>query len=236
MPFIALPQEILIHTLSHLDHRSILSCASTCRLLYETCKDSLELQYLIELAIDGFKKPITNASHSELISRLRGLRLSWANLDCKRFKKVELSNLCMAYELIAGVFAMSDGHKLNFTWLPSSTMNGRSLTYPSLEFRIIDFAMDPTQDLIVILEDHNSPIAVTDTRNVRLHIRSISAANDVHPLASEGILNFDVFPHEVLGNTCTAPEVFLLPTPGFYSGTGTMESLYTYPPANHILS
>ncbi|KAF8872598.1 hypothetical protein CPB84DRAFT_1854352 [Gymnopilus junonius] len=191
MPFIALPQEILIHTLSYLDPRSILSCASTCRLLYETCKNSLEIQYLVELAIDGFQKPITSASHSELIARLRDLRLSWANLDCKRFKKVELSNLCMAYELVAGVFAMADGHKLNFTWLPSSTMNGRSLTYPSLEFRIIDFAMDPTQDLIVILEDHNSPITVTDTRHVRLHIRSISAANDVHPLASEGILTFD---------------------------------------------
>ncbi|KAF8876443.1 hypothetical protein CPB84DRAFT_1795842 [Gymnopilus junonius] len=200
MLLVALPQEIVIHILSNLDYSSLLCCGSTCRLLYEICKDSLELQYIIELAIDGFKKPITNAPHSELVSRLHNLRRSWAELDCKQFKKIELKNQCRAYELVAGLFAMSDGHGLSLAWLPSSTMPGRSLEYPSLGFLVRDFAIDPTQDLIVILEDDHNPVVFADNRHVRLHIRTISTI-EFHPAASHGILEFDIPSDETFGNS-----------------------------------
>ncbi|KAF8872606.1 hypothetical protein CPB84DRAFT_1799101, partial [Gymnopilus junonius] len=191
---------ILIYILSNLGYRSLLSCGSTCRLLYRIFKGSAELQCIIELAIDGFMTPRTSPSSSELISRLRGLRRSWAELDCKHFEKVELNIQDIAYKLGAGLFAISDKRSLLFTWLPSSTIPGRTLKYPSLGFLIRDFAIDPTQDLVVILEYDPSPIAFTDARHVRLHIRTISTI-EVHPAASHGVLEFDIPSDETFGTS-----------------------------------
>ncbi|KAF8872599.1 hypothetical protein CPB84DRAFT_1799079 [Gymnopilus junonius] len=224
MPLIALPQEILIYILSHLDYRSLLSCGSTCRLLYTILKGSDELGCIIELDIDGFMTPFTSLSYSELISRLRGLRRSWAELDCKHFEKVELNIQDIAYKLGAGLFAISDKRSLLFTWLPSSTIPGRTLKYPSLGFLIRDFAIDPTQDLVVILEYDPSPIAFTDARHVRLHIRTISTI-EVHPAASHGILEFDIPSDETFGTSISTilveiaiDIVALYITKDFYSG------------------
>jgi hypothetical protein len=66
----------------------------------------------------------------------------------------EIHGGCIAYELVAGVFAKSDGYSLTIQWLPSFETPSRQLIRSKQEvgFSIKDFALDPTQDLIVFLE------------------------------------------------------------------------------------
>ncbi|KDR71386.1 hypothetical protein GALMADRAFT_102723 [Galerina marginata CBS 339.88] len=195
----SLPQEIQIEILAHLDYRSLLRSASTCRSLYQTCKGSLQVQYIIELAMNGMNDSGSNIPHAELLSRLRDLRGAWEVLAWKRVKKVLIGDDCLAYELVAGVFALSNGDGLMFNWLPSATVDGRTLERRSLELTVRDFAMDPTQDLIAILEDDQIPISFHHGRNVRVHIKTIST-NEYHPASRQGILAFQILPDQDYGN------------------------------------
>ena len=64
---------------------------------------------------------------------------------------------CQAYELVGGVFAKSMGHgnggsrHLVTTWLPSSTTDARSDVREDLGIPTRDFAIDPSQDLIALV-------------------------------------------------------------------------------------
>lgn len=103
--------------------------------------------------MDGLEGSGFVASHSELLSHLHDRRLSWAEANWKQVTRLEIENNCIAYELVAGTFAMSDGQNLSLTWLPSAMKGSHHLEYRPLGFSVRDFTLDPTQDLIVLLED-----------------------------------------------------------------------------------
>jgi hypothetical protein len=66
----------------------------------------------------------------------------------------EIEGICIAYELVAGVFAKTDGRSFTIQWLPSLVTPARQVvrSQRQLEFQIKDFALDPTQDVVVFIE------------------------------------------------------------------------------------
>ncbi|KDR70766.1 hypothetical protein GALMADRAFT_159658 [Galerina marginata CBS 339.88] len=196
---LSLPQEIQIRIFTHLDHVSLLRSASTCRLYYQTCKESLELQYIIELSMKGMDDAGSRFSRADILSRLGGLHGAWDALDWKRLTTFSIrdddDDSSLMYDLAAGVFASSDHHGLQLLRLPSPTLDNRPLKRQrhSLGVPIKDFTIDPTQDVIAILENDHYPISITHGRDVRVHLKSISL-NDYHPLAAHGVLTFAITP------------------------------------------
>ena len=67
---------------------------------------------------------------------------------------IHVSGELHAYELVAGAFSKSDGNEMiSVVWLPNSNAMGREVILPSSDIAIRDFAIDPTRDLLVLLED-----------------------------------------------------------------------------------
>lgn len=65
---------------------------------------------------------------------------------------------CQAYELVGGVFAKSMGQGTNgsrhliTTWLPTATKPARSSVREDIGIPTRDFAIDPSQDLIALVD------------------------------------------------------------------------------------
>lgn len=99
----------------------------------------------------------------ELIYSLQDLRSAWENVDWKRCTTMRIGDDCLAYELVAGVFALSDGLGIKAIWLPSSQDDPCSVVRPNLGIPVRDFAIDPTQDLVAILEDDHTCVVISLT-------------------------------------------------------------------------
>jgi hypothetical protein len=175
-----------------------------CKQLHALVTSSLVLQYRIELAADGLVDgppggpvPTTAARLDLLLER----RAAWRALRPGRRAAVALAGHCHAYELVGGLFAKAleeygAARRLVASWLPSSVADETRLVVDDLGVRIKDFALDPAQDLIVLLEHRpavgplasstGSPDAAAD---IRVHLRKLSAgAVAAHPAASSPVL------------------------------------------------
>jgi hypothetical protein len=76
-----------------------------------------------------------------------------------------------AYELCGGVFGQrcGDGDQgMKFVRLPSviSGTTTEAWSHPDIGFRSIDFAMDPSQDVLILVED---PISLLAMRTSQAH-------------------------------------------------------------------
>ncbi|KAF9476158.1 hypothetical protein BDN70DRAFT_882754, partial [Pholiota conissans] len=90
-------QEIRIQVLSNPDAVSLARCAQICRTIYETCKNSSLLQYIIQAHLNGFERKIlsTTQSHSELLSDLLRLRQSYMDPKWSRNATIIMQHLCV---------------------------------------------------------------------------------------------------------------------------------------------
>ena len=139
--------------------------AQTCRTLNVVMHDALELQYRVELEADGLvdgprcSGSLTTAARLDL---LLDRRRRWRQLNWARAATVSLTGTCQAYEMVGGVFAKSMGglaedgwtgsKHLIMTWLPSRDQEAHSITREDLGIASRDFAIDPTQDLIALVD------------------------------------------------------------------------------------
>ncbi|KAH8105215.1 hypothetical protein BXZ70DRAFT_904443 [Cristinia sonorae] len=226
VPFIlSLPPELLIEVLLYLPCRDLLRAGLACRQLRTIVKGSLELKYNIELAaddmIDGPRGPgtlTTSQRYHQLLQR----RQRWRTLDWTQQINVPVLGSCQAYELVGGMFAKSMGHvgtggsrHLITTWLPSSTKAARSAVRDDLGVPTRDFAIDPSQDLIALVNVDDSPTPTTTPRRltsvssareessspspssipsnvrIRVHLRTIST-NAPHKAAAKAVLQTPV--------------------------------------------
>ena len=73
-------------------------------------------------------------------------------LDCSTFCTVPIGSECQAYELVGGTFSKSNGRDFLVVWLPNARNEIQTIYRPDLGLRLRDFAVDPTQDLLAILE------------------------------------------------------------------------------------
>ncbi|PPR01043.1 hypothetical protein CVT24_000577 [Panaeolus cyanescens] len=112
-------------------------------------------------------------THVEILQKLRERRRRWDTLDHKTFITLQIDSSCQAYELVGGVFGQTDGTNITFCWLPSSTSKGRRIDHQS-PIPLRDFAMDPSQDLLVILEQNSIYYNSDEGNVVVLHLRTMS--------------------------------------------------------------
>ncbi|PPQ72003.1 hypothetical protein CVT26_007963 [Gymnopilus dilepis] len=190
--FLDLPQEILLKIAVFLDPVSLVRYALACKKLHDMYQDLLKLRYDIELHINGMvDKEDSKTPMAQRLSRLYDLRLGWKDLNWKNMKEVDLGTYFMPNhppEFAAGVVAISSEDSLKVIWLPSAEGNGRMVEHHSRSAHIPigDFTIDPTQDLLVLLNDHIR----NDT--ARVHLRTLST-NEDHPLALHPILTYKTY-------------------------------------------
>jgi len=127
-------------------------------------------------------------------------RVAWRALHPRRRAAVALGGHCHAYELVGGLFAKAleefgAARRLVASWLPTNDVDETRLVVDDLGVRIKDFALDPAQDLIVLLE--HCPVAgptantsaATAGTDIRVHLRKLSAGVVApHPAAKVPVL------------------------------------------------
>ncbi|TFK45308.1 hypothetical protein OE88DRAFT_1740408 [Heliocybe sulcata] len=150
----AIPSELVVIILQELDLPTLIRCKSVCSGLKRLIDDSVILQYKIELAVAGMEDgPPSSIDVSERLRRLRSYTKAWRGMA---FAPDEEEIAFDGYwELCGGVLATSDGDStLMFTKLPGPArgITLREWEIEDVGFPIRDFKMDPSQDLLVMLE------------------------------------------------------------------------------------
>ena len=133
-------------------------------MLREIISSCVELLYTIELAadnlVDGSRKP-GSLSTAERLNLLLDRRKRWRELDWTKKVVVPIEGQCQAYEFVGGAFAKSMGmggdtwsgsKHLNVTWLPGRDAQHKAIIREDLGVPMKDFAIDPSQDLIALVE------------------------------------------------------------------------------------
>ncbi|KAF9482990.1 hypothetical protein BDN70DRAFT_929644 [Pholiota conissans] len=213
LTLLTIAPELQIRIFSDLDAVSLTRCSSTCKSVYETIRGSSLLMYIIQLYLDGLRDSGTSASsglsYADRLKQLLRRRQAWGSTKPRLYATFASLPRCTAYDIIGGVFAGTDGKKLQIVSMPTNSKEQRTIIERTLSGRpVYDLTLDPTQDLIVILEGDNSPASLSKPRRLRIHIRSISAF-DHHPLASVSPLELIVCPDGVHGNTPANAYLFI---------------------------
>ncbi|CAA7262346.1 unnamed protein product [Cyclocybe aegerita] len=200
----SLPDDLLFVLMANLDGPSIRSMALTCRALYQIFQ-SAAIQYAYELDLNCMEDAGSGRPPAELLKALRDRRTAWGELNWKSVKTVKAGPVLAAYELVAGVFAQTDGFNFSVFQLPSTTCKGTCITTP-IDFRIRDFIIDVAQDLVIFLHEEVLP---SGSRRGNLYCRTIST-NQPHPACSAAsTLSFEVPQHPQYGNIIFVVELEL---------------------------
>ncbi|KAF9482983.1 hypothetical protein BDN70DRAFT_374723 [Pholiota conissans] len=189
-----IPQELQIEILSNLDALSLSCCMSTCRSINETIWSSSHLIYIIQLHLDGLKDIETSSlGCAGRLNQLLLRRHAWGSTSPKLCAKLISLPDCVTYDLIDGVFASTDGFTLEMASLPTGTEELGTVTEMKLAGLLIwGLTLDPSQDVLVFLEDGASALPHSGPRKILVHIRSMST-HEIHPLAS--LSPFELYIH-----------------------------------------
>ena len=144
-------------------HWPLTARRQVCKSLNHIIKTYSGMQYIIKLDTNGMEATCYSLPHVDLLQKLRDRLKAWEQLDRKRYRVIPSGNFgeCRAYELVAGTFSTSDGSNLFVIWLPSATNDGRVLRRKTIGLSVRDFAIDPTEDIIVFLEDGSKFVILT---------------------------------------------------------------------------
>jgi hypothetical protein len=137
-----------------------------CTQLQHLVQGSVELQYIVELGlnhmIDGPRIPGSKPI-AERLELLRYQRRRWQKLDWSKQNIKAMEGRFSAYEFVDGAFATlmwtsPDANRLNLTFLPSRDKEVASIEWDGLGFPVKDFAIDPSQDLMMLMRvfDHEN--------------------------------------------------------------------------------
>ena len=126
-----------------------------------------KIQYTILLARSGFTKSDNDFGlrPADALQLLQSYNERWETLTPIAYYPIRLSEPSYAYELVDGIFAkamplhdawdmQSPSRQISFYTLPTAHSNGAwsKKTFEDLGYSIKDFAIDPAQDLLVLLE------------------------------------------------------------------------------------
>lgn len=109
---------------------------------------------MLELSVNEMEDTASDIPLPARLSRIRDLRINWANLMWEDDKQLQLRIFdYRSHAFVAGVCAILAGETLKVMWLPSIRDAGRTLEHqlPGI-LPSGDFSIDPTQDLLVFLE------------------------------------------------------------------------------------
>ncbi|KAF9051850.1 hypothetical protein BJ165DRAFT_921017 [Panaeolus papilionaceus] len=195
-----LPVELICHILYNLDMADLLSCTMVCKCIQRVILESSRLQFTIELARHRVVSLLPVTDPLPFAMRLKILRereRAWKFIDWKKKHCLELPATGSVYEFVGGLYGNGREDEsgvttsISFLELPSVDPITRSIANPDLktwthamgDVTIIDFTMDPSQDLLVLVA-----LTQADSKYVyELHLRSIKT-NQPHPKASLSVL------------------------------------------------
>ncbi|EPQ55952.1 hypothetical protein GLOTRDRAFT_138664 [Gloeophyllum trabeum ATCC 11539] len=183
--------ELAILILEKLDLHTLVSCKRVCHRIKNIIDESVVLQYKIELAVAGMEDGPTSAiSVSERLQRLKNYTEAWKTMSFS--PEVETVTLTgNLWELCGGVLGLSDRAKpatLMFRKLPAIArgIEGKEWTIEDVGFPIRDFKMDPSQDLLVMIELPPEPPAGGFVP-CKIHLRTLNG-NKPHPSVSDSVM------------------------------------------------
>ncbi|KAF9477679.1 hypothetical protein BDN70DRAFT_94996 [Pholiota conissans] len=171
--FVSIPEDILIEILSYLDGVSLVRSAMTCRTLRNVLRNSSRLTYILQLCYDGLSDAGTSKNHADLLTSLLERRRAWFALDWNIYSRFRMKGTFTAYELAAGCFASTERNTFSLLRL-ASRRNPNMVKFMRPIGIAYDFAMDPTQDLIVFLDSRASLPPQTNDRIFHLYISRVS--------------------------------------------------------------
>ncbi|KAF5369863.1 hypothetical protein D9758_001091 [Tetrapyrgos nigripes] len=161
---LSLPDELLLEILSELDVFSLLRSTEVCHVLRSFVKPSTILQYKVQLTLAGMKDgPPTSEGSSSRLRRLETHQAAWHDLQWSSKQTFSLNDVRL-WELAGGVLGLVYAENIfNFTRLPSS-LRGMEQKEWKVEvdknFDLLDFSMDVSNDLLVVLRRENAQITV----------------------------------------------------------------------------
>ncbi|CCM05194.1 uncharacterized protein FIBRA_07403 [Fibroporia radiculosa] len=176
MSLSALPPELIVNILLALDWRDLLRCKRINRYFNSVTEDTL-LQYKLELAIAGIEDgPPSSLGPSERLKKLRAHQEAWLTLQYSSQKAVPMLQ-GKVWELYGGVLSQARrADVLSFRRLPSALRGIDEHEWAvQVDFPIRDFGIDPSQDLLVALEQ---PQPFSET--IHVHLRTLSTGTP-HP-------------------------------------------------------
>ncbi|TFK38165.1 hypothetical protein BDQ12DRAFT_651921 [Crucibulum laeve] len=200
MNLFALPIELICHILAYLEMKDLLPCTLVSKYLRKIILNSSRLQYTIELAKHRVVSLVPTSSSPSFATRLKLIRdreRAWRSMKWKSRHTLNLPPTGSVYEFVGGLYGngREDDSRItasiSFIELPSSddailndgSQDLKMWTHSMGDVTIIDFTMDPSQDLLVLVA-----LAPPDSKFVyELHLRSIST-NRPHPKAPMSIL------------------------------------------------
>ncbi|KAF7344487.1 F-box domain-containing protein [Mycena sanguinolenta] len=190
-----LPVEILCQVLCLLELADLLKCGTVNRYFRSLIRESSRLQFTLELAKHRMLSLLPHSEFPPFSTRLKLIRerernwrspQHWAPLH-----KLPLPPTGTVYEFTGGFYAngLEDESKItsgiSFFELPSSEPPGpdapplRTWTHAMGGIKIVDFTMDPAQDLLVLVA-----LAPPQCESVyQIHLRSFDT-NEPHPESS----------------------------------------------------
>ncbi|KAJ7869197.1 hypothetical protein B0H14DRAFT_3440898 [Mycena olivaceomarginata] len=186
-----LPVELLCQVLYLLDAPDLITCGTVNRYFRSLIRESSRLQFTLELAkhrMLSLLPPTELPSYSARLKLLRDRERNWRSPQhWSSLQKLTLPPTGTVYEFTGGYYAngRDDDNKItsgiSFFELPSTESTGplKSWTHGMGGIKIVDFTMDPPQDLLVLVA-----LAPPQCESVyQIHLRSF-ATNEPHPESS----------------------------------------------------
>ncbi|TFY71474.1 hypothetical protein EVG20_g1541 [Dentipellis fragilis] len=184
----SLPAELQVKIFECLDHiHDLLNCSVVCKFFYVVVRDSITLQYRIQLAIDGVSETEDASEDSIEVERLRILldrRRRWSTLSPLKKSTITFpSHRPWSYS--DGVLCyVRDNHLLHYVitvvQLPSLSGGGSSYDIWITGLSSVPLALthDPTQDLLALLTVTPIP-ASFDKHAVFIEMRSLRTGEKI---------------------------------------------------------
>ncbi|KAI0064257.1 hypothetical protein BV25DRAFT_1823228 [Artomyces pyxidatus] len=216
-----LPIELICLSLSFLDMHDLITCGETCRFFHDLIADSPRLQYIIELGCHQMV-PFSSPPGMSIAARRKLLaerEERWRSIHWKGTHPTRIPGAGSIYEFVGGVYGNGHGHgddrrvsgSITFYQLPETgadykdKANVPSWTLSGFDLNIIDFSIDPTQDLLVLVAS-----AIPGSKcNYQVHLRTLST-NEPHPRAPSPVLDCRRYPGPETADMWTSFRIQIL--------------------------
>lgn len=163
-----LPVELVVRILSFLPFKDIVICTGVSRQFREIIDTSSTLEYILELGLCGLVDPGRGSfTTSERLLRLRQREAAWTALEWQSEWEIPVNKKYIFWEICGNLFAGTYFVPPNLNPVPPSN---RSRAFNiidlydlesdplaptkqiTLDMMVCDLAIDPGQDLLVLLE------------------------------------------------------------------------------------
>ncbi|KAF9471082.1 hypothetical protein BDN70DRAFT_926265 [Pholiota conissans] len=210
---LSIPQEVLTHILSILDAPSLVCCAMTCKYIYKLLEESSILGYIIESHWNGVTDSGASSTRSyrDLVQDLRASRRAWIAPRWSLTVSAQVDDPNLPYECAGDTVVRRSNKHLEITTLRNTNKSSENHTKKRAlkkQFSVgqSHFAIDPAQDLIILLENADAQMPLTETRIFYVHIRTLSS-DDPHPSAQSKCPLEISIPPNIASNKIYGPKL-----------------------------